>query len=84
MGEPTMSTAAQRVFCEVTDCTKHYKSRANMLQHVRTHHKSGVMTHNCSMMKEVTERQTNELEIARQDSEKTKGDTKNKTDKMKK
>ena len=30
------------------------------------------MTHNCSMMKEVTERQTNELEIAWQDSEKTK------------
>ena len=28
-----------RVYCEVPDCTKHYKSRANMLHHVRTHHK---------------------------------------------
>ena len=38
-----MSTTAlvQRVFCEIPDCTKHYKSRANMLHHVRTHHKSG-------------------------------------------
>ena len=31
----------QRVLCEIPDCTKHYKSRANMLHHVRTHHKSG-------------------------------------------
>ena len=40
MSGAAIETPAPRVFCEQQNCGKHYKTRANMLQHVRAHHKA--------------------------------------------
>ena len=37
MSDTAIETPAPRVFCEQQNCGKHYKTRANMLQHVRVH-----------------------------------------------
>ena len=43
MSQPPPTTALiERVICQIPDCTKNYKSRSNMLNHIRTHHKPSI------------------------------------------